>query len=489
VELRRVLGGLDRPVAVVSANDGSGRLFVAERPGTVRVVERTGKLSLTPFLDITKQVGGVAPRKIALLGDGAREGRGLLGMAFHPDFRSNGLMFVSYTDRKGDLRVSRFKASASAETPAGTPAASVDPTSEKVLLKIARRPAGTGVGPSSRVRRATRADHNGGQLSFGPDKYLYITTGDSGGIGDPGDTAQDRRSLRGKVLRIGVDERGVTANAPAKGAPAAAKPGQPYLIPSTNPFAKLPAFRGEIWALGLRDPRGLSFDRKGGQLWVTDTGDGLRQEVNRLAAGIGGRNLGWDCREGTIDVSNRHGGTYCATRKFSGPLWNYRLLRDRCSIVGGTVYRGTRFVKELDGKYLYADHCSGEIWALGERAGKTFSPVLVGLRKGISAFGEDESGEVVVATADGVLHRLVIAGAKDPAPAGTPPARSATTTTVGTKPVTAPGPSTTQPPAAAPATTPAAPTKMTGASKSPIMPSDPRGVLPATEPVATIPAG
>jgi glucose/arabinose dehydrogenase len=187
VELRRVLGGLDRPVAVVSANDGSGRLFVAERPGTVRVVERSGQLVRKPFINVTKQVGGVAPRPVAILGDGAREGRGLLGIAVHPSFKSNGLVYLSYTDKKGDLRVSRFKATVQP----GVPSTTVDPATERVLLKVTRRAAAAG---SARVKgkRAggpRSADHNGGQLVFGPDKFLYIGVGDSGGIGDPGDSA------------------------------------------------------------------------------------------------------------------------------------------------------------------------------------------------------------------------------------------------------------------------------------------------------------
>jgi glucose/arabinose dehydrogenase len=495
VELKRVLGGLDRPVAVVSANDGTGRLFVAERPGTVRVVERTGHLVRKPFINVTKQVGGVAAHQVAILGDGAREGRGLLGLAFHPDFKANGLVFVSYTDKLGDLRVSRFKAKAEG----GVPAMAVDPSSERVLLKVGRRSANVGLGSPTGHSRTTAAprsaDHNGGQLAFGPDRFLYIGVGDSGGTGDPGDSAQDRRSLRGKVLRVGVDEDAAGAIVPAKGG-VAVKPGQLYSIPSSNPFAKLPAFRSEIWALGVRDPRGLSFDRKVGSLWVADTGEGLRQEVNRIGAGLGGRNLGWDCREGTIDVSNRHGGAYCATRQFSGPIWNYRVARERCSIVGGRVYRGARFAKELGGRYLYADHCSGEVWALNERAGKTFGSTLVGSRRGITAFGEDDAGELVVTTSDGVLHRLVVAGSAaqpEPVPGK---ALAPTTTTVAATPVTGPAPTSSIPAPSSTVTAStvtassiAAPAKVSGTGKSPVLPSNPNAALPVTEPAAGEPTG
>jgi glucose/arabinose dehydrogenase len=349
VTLSRIASGFTQPTAVAWPNDGSGRLFVVEQPGRIRV--RTPSGGIGTYLDIRSRVL-----------DGGE--RGLLGLAFHPSFRSNGYFFVHYTDAQGDIRVSRFKASPTSNTASAS--------SEAILLDIPHR---------------AHSNHNGGQVSFGPDGFLYIGNGDGGGAGDPDGNAQDLSSLLGKILRIDVNR---------------SCGGKRYCIPADNPFAGSSTRAQEIWHYGLRNPWRFSFDKRYGSLWIGDVGQGAREEIDAVAKG-GGRNFGWDCREGTLDTAGLYGGTYCASRsgQFSAPLFEYGHSGGRCAIIGGYRYRG-RLEPEMTGMYLYADYCTGEVWAL---AGSVNARVYDHSRN-ITSFGENPSGELYVVDSAGSLYRV-----------------------------------------------------------------------------------
>jgi glucose/arabinose dehydrogenase len=232
-----VLGGLNRPVDIQPAYDGSGRLFIIEKPGYIRVYEN-GQLLETPFLDINDRVN-----------DNSNE-MGLLGLAFHPDYEQNGYFYVNYTGSGGHTHISRFQASGN----------TADPNSEQVLLTI----------------QQPFPNHNGGGAAFGPDGYLYLGLGDGGAAGDPFKNGQNTFSLLGKILRIDVNS------------------GDPYAIPADNPFGT------EVWAYGLRNPWRISFDRANGDLWIGDVGQGTWEEIDYIPAGSGaGANFGWSIMEGS----------------------------------------------------------------------------------------------------------------------------------------------------------------------------------------------
>jgi len=350
------IGSVVAPTAIAASPDSSGRLFVTERAGRVRLVQH-GRVADEPYLDIGERV---------LSGDE----RGLLSLAFHPRFARNGRFFVAYTDHDGDVRVSRFRAD---------PRAGVVPAAtETVVMDIGHR---------------QFANHNGGQLAFGPDGYLYLSVGDGGGAGDPDGNAQNRTSLLGKILRIDVDRT---------------SPGRRYAIPPTNPYARHRAARPEIWHYGLRNTWRFSFDRFGSQ-WLADVGQGDREEVDVVRRGLGDRNFGWDCREGLLDTSARYGGDYCGDRAswFTAPLLDYELSAGRCSIIGGYRYRGRAYRALLLDSYLYADFCSGEIWALAHLPDGRWTSAQVGSHGGnISSFGESRTGELFVADLRGGVYRL-----------------------------------------------------------------------------------
>jgi glucose/arabinose dehydrogenase len=307
VELQRVTGGLEVPVGLAHAGDGSGRLFVVEKAGRIRVLEN-GALLGAPLLDIAGRVGS------------QQSEQGLLGLAFHPAFAQNGQFYVNYTDLQGDTVVSRFSMPAG-WTPGSPPVA--DPGSEMPLLKL-DQPAG---------------NHNGGHLAFGPDGYLYIGTGDGGGAGDRYGNGQNGATLLGAMLRIDVDG------------------GEPYVIPADNPFVGDPGVRDEIWALGLRNPWRYSFDRLTGDLWIADVGQNVYEEVDfQPAAHTGGWNYGWPIMEGNhcfpADVS-------CDRAGLTLPLLEYDHTLG-CSITGGYVYRGQEF-SDFQGVYVFGDFCTGRI--------------------------------------------------------------------------------------------------------------------------------
>ncbi|MBF2002025.1 MAG: PQQ-dependent sugar dehydrogenase [Synechococcales cyanobacterium M58_A2018_015] len=343
ISLSRYAGGLTQPVDIVNAKDGSNRLFVLEQAGRVRVVQ-SGVVQSSPFLDISSRVKS-----------GGEEG--LLSLAFSPNYASTRRLYAYYTNQNGDIVLSRFQANAS-----GTAA---DPSSETVLLTIPH---------------PTYTNHNGGKLAFGPDGYLYVSVGDGGGGGDPDNNAQNPGSLLGKVLRLDVESPGVAT----------------YAIPATNPFlaATDPSdrYRDEIWALGLRNPWRLSFDRQTGDLYIADVGQSAREEVNfQPAASRGGENYGWKILEGTIPYA---GGS---TSGLTPPLLEYDHVQGGRSITGGYVYRGNEF-QSLQGIYFYGDFINGKLWGARRSAGGTVENKLVNdTPYGISTFGEDEQGNLYVA--------------------------------------------------------------------------------------------
>jgi glucose/arabinose dehydrogenase len=335
---------------LANAGDGSGRLFIVEKQGTIRIF-RDGALLSTPFLDITDRVGSSASEQ------------GLLGLAFHPDYTSNGFFFVNYTNRQGDTVVSRFSVSPNNPDRA-------EPDSEVNVLTI---------GQPAR-------NHNGGNLAFGPDGYLYIGMGDGGGAGDTFGNGQNRQSLLGKMLRIDVDEL-------------------PYLIPPDNPFVAASNTRPEIWAWGLRNPWRFSFDRLTGDLYIADVGQDAYEEVNyQPAESSGGENYGWPVMEGF----HCYGGGLCSEEGLTLPVAEYDHSAG-CSITGGYVYRGQQY-PALSGVYLFSDYCSGTLWGMAQTADGSWEVAALG-QAGInpSSFGEDEAGELyILDLSGGALYQIIV---------------------------------------------------------------------------------
>src|SRR5215213_6894783 len=351
--LELVADGLDQPVQVVDPGDGSGRLFVVEQPGRIRIV-RDGQVVPESLLDITDLVGCCGER-------------GLLSVALHPDYANNGYFFVDYTDRNGDTFVARYQVST-------TDPNSLDVTSAQAILAV-DQPA---------------ANHNGGLLLFGSkDGYLYIGLGDGGG--GNGQNGQDLSTLLGKILRIDVDQMTDDFR---------------YAIPPDNPYVDRQGARPEIWALGLRNPWRFSFDRVTGDLWIGDVGSATYEEVNyQPAASPGGENYGWDLMEGTACRAAE------GCDAFVAPVSVFD--RDEgCVVTGGYAYQGSA-MPDLHGVYLFADYCSGRVWGLVRDASNAWTrlgPVETGLR--ISSFGEDATGELYVVDIEGAIYRLRASSAK-----------------------------------------------------------------------------
>lgn len=356
VRVEPLIEGLAAPVWLTHAGDGSGRLFILEKAGTIRVV-RDGQLVATPFLDIRDRVGSSASEQ------------GLLGLAFAPDYSESGHFFVNYTDKRGDTVVSRFQVS-------GEPDAA-DSASEFKVLGI-DQPA---------------ANHNGGGLLFGPDGHLWIGTGDGGAANDRFGNGQNPATLLGKMLRLDVTS----------------DPSQPYLIPADNPWMGADwngqDVADEVWALGLRNPWRYSFDRATGDLWIADVGQNTYEEVHRVVAGsAGGLNFGWPIMEGLHCFATQN----CDQVGLELPVAEYRHGADGCSITGGYVYRGAAF-PALTGAYLFSDFCSGKIWGL-QQSGDAWERVeLADTNLAVSSFGEDEAGELYVTDlGGGGVYRIVI---------------------------------------------------------------------------------
>jgi glucose/arabinose dehydrogenase len=358
VALALVAGGLSDPVGVTSAGDGL--LYVNERAGRIMAIEPDG--SATRFGDLGDRIiaGGE---------------RGLLGLAFHPDYQHNRRLFVDYTragagSDAGDTVIAELRASADGAT--------LDSASERILLTV-DQPA---------------ANHNGGQLAFGPDGYLYVALGDGGGAGDRFRNGQNPEALLGSILRLDVDAE-----------PAA---GKRYAIPPDNPFAG-GGGAPEVWAKGVRNPWRFSFDRASSQLWIGDVGQGTYEEIDRVPAGGGGLNYGWPILEG----NHCYGSDSCQPPPaYQPPITEYTHA-DGCSVTGGYVYRGTA-QPALRGFYLFADYCSGNLWAIradaAAPAGGTVAPqLLLATGLAISSFGEDAAGELYLADLNGgAIYRVTV---------------------------------------------------------------------------------
>lgn len=347
--LTKVVDGLNKVTTVTTMPDQSDkRLFITEQDGDVRILNGDGKLDPNLFLDIKSEVQSDAEM-------------GLLGLAFHPKIAQNGYVFVDYVDKGQNTIISRFKLNKTTGL--------ADKSTEKVLLKI----------------KQPYTNHKGGQLAFGPDGDLYIGMGDGGNGGDPENRAQDKNQLLGKILRVNVD-------------------GENLAIPADNPFVN-GGGKPEIWALGLRNPWRFSFDRKTGDLYIADVGQEKYEEVNFVAAKTGsGSNYGWRCYEGAHPF-NPAGCQDAAN--YTAPVLEYDHTEKRCSIIGGYVYRGTKY-PAMAGKYFFADYCGGQIYYAG-KSGTTWTQTLAAQTAPsttISAFGEDNNGELYVAdrTSNALYH-------------------------------------------------------------------------------------
>jgi glucose/arabinose dehydrogenase len=348
-----VTSGLTRPLYLTHAGDS--RLFIVERAGVIRIYQN-GSLLSQPFLDINSLVQDT----------GVEEG--LLGLAFPPTFSpSHAQFYVYYVNNAGDLVLARYNVSS------GNPNIA-DPASVEIVLTIPH---------------PAQANHNGGQLAFGPqDGYLYLAPGDGGSktSSNPGVNAQDPAKLLGKILRIDVET------------------GDPltYTIPPTNPYRQTPGFRPEIWALGLRNPFRFSFDRASGDLFIADVGQSNIEEIDyEPSDSPGGRNYGWDCYEG----SNSFDPVGCGpVENYTFPVWEYSHALG-CSVTGGYVYRGQLF-PAMTGIYFYGDFCSGRIWGLSFDGTNWQNTEFLDSTLSISSFGEDVNGEVYVVDFNGGVYRL-----------------------------------------------------------------------------------
>ena len=347
---------LDSPIGITSSGDGSGRLFVNEQAGVIAVVGANGVVRSEPFLDLRDRV----------LSGGER---GLLGLAFHPGYPAEPRIYVDYTRRPdGATIISELHATTER----------ADPASERVLLVIPQ----------------PYANHNGGQLAFGPDGDLYIGMGDGGSGGDPHGNGQTTHALLGKIRRIDVD--GPRAD------------GRAYAIPDDNPFAAGGADPGggapEVWAYGLRNPWRFSFDSASGDLYIADVGQSAWEEIDRQPAGAaGGANYGWNAMEG------RHCYTVgCDPKRYVAPIAEYGHDQG-CAVVGGYVYRGAG-QPQLKGAYLFGDDCSGTIFTLELRGGAVSVKPILSSGKQVSAFGVGDDGELYLADLGGGGIYRVVAG-------------------------------------------------------------------------------
>jgi glucose/arabinose dehydrogenase len=340
--LQPVISGLDQPLFATGSGDGSGRFFVVEQPGLIRVVDPNGTLASSPFLDLRS--------KVSCCGE-----RGLLGLAFSPHYAQDGRFFVDYTDTAGDTVVAGFTRH---------DADHADPASERVVLHI----------------QQPYANHNGGMVAFGPDGDLYVGMGDGGSGGDPQNNGQNLGSLLGKLLRVDVS-------------------GDPYAVPSSNPFVGRSGARPEVFDYGLRNPWRYSFDRQTGDLFIGDVGQDRFEEIDAVRAGTaGGLDFGWRIMEG----DSCYNPTACTHKGLTLPVYTYSHSFG-CAVVGGYVYRGTTY-PALKGAYLFSDDCSGRIWAMDAAAalrGPTSAKVLLESGLTVSSFGQDDAGELYVTDLSG----------------------------------------------------------------------------------------
>ncbi|HET6341546.1 MAG TPA: PQQ-dependent sugar dehydrogenase [Gemmatimonadota bacterium] len=344
--LVEVADGLDFPVHLTSP-PGDPRLFVVEKSGSIRVIQ-DGEVLPEPFLDLRAEVSRGSEQ-------------GLLSLAFHPDYASNGRFFVDYTNRAGDTRVVEYRVSADPDR--------ADPAPVQTTLSVDQ----------------PFANHNGGLVVFGPDGMLYVGLGDGGSGGDPQGNGQNLETLLGKILRLDVDA------------------GSPYAVPTDNPFTGQAGARGEIWAFGLRNPWRFSFDRETGALFIADVGQNSLEEVNARPGDEGGVNYGWNVMEGT----ECFGDDACDRTGLVLPVVEYD-HGEGCSVTGGFVYRGDA-LPELQGHYFFSDFCSGFVRsfrlaggaAVEERRWPELEP-----GGSVPSFGEDANGELYILTREGSVHRI-----------------------------------------------------------------------------------
>ena len=345
-----VAAGLVRPVAMAGVGDRAGRLLIAEKRGTVRVFHPEDGLAADPVLDISDRVNSVSNE------------RGLLGIVPAPDFRRTSNVYVAYTRLPdGALTLSRV--------PLGAPA------EEEVLLT---------------QDHSRFGNHNGGQLAFGRDGYLYWSLGDGGSGGDPDANGLNLGTLLGKVVRLDVSR---------------ACGELPYCVPKKNPFVHTPGARPEIWAYGLRNPWRFSFDSRDGSLWLADVGQGTFEEVNHTRNHRGGLNFGWFCMEGpeVFDAARCEPGA-----RFTDPVFHYRTGVEGCAVIGGHVYRGKQHARLAYGTYVATDYCSGTAWAVRQGRGGSHETAAIGqFPIQVSSFAQDRSGELYVVTdRAGQLYRV-----------------------------------------------------------------------------------
>src|SRR6266581_416600 len=346
-----LVGTFNNPVYVTAPPGDSARLFVVGQGGTIRVLYHDTTRT-RPFLDISNRV----------LSGGER---GLLSVAFHPQYATNGRFYVYYTNLNGDIRIVRFNVSSDPD--------SADRATADTVLKIPH---------------PVNANHNGGQLQFGPDGMLWAGTGDGGGTGDPAGNGQNKHALLGKLLRLDVS--GASS----------------YTIPADNPGQSDTSFAPEVWSYGLRNPWRFSFDRQTGDLYIADVGQDLWEEVDVAPTGVQlgrGANYGWNIMEGNHCYLTAN----CNTTGLILPIAEYIHAFGACSITGGYVYRGSA-LPDLVGNYFYADYCNGSVWSIrypGSGPADWTSILTPG--SGVSSFGEDARGELYIVQLTGPVNRIV----------------------------------------------------------------------------------
>ena len=342
--------GFSNPVEM--QNVGDDRLFIVEKRGVIEILQLDGTTNPTPFLDI---------QNIVLTPGGNYDERGLLGLAFHPDYINNGYFYVNYIDNFGNTQISRFSVSTSDPSIA-------DPDSEFQILEVEQ----------------PYINHNGGCLRFGPEGYLYIGLGDGGSAGDPENRSQNLQTLLGKMLRIDIDNTEGSNN---------------YAVPSNNPFVGDPNALDEIWSYGLRNPWRFSFDSETDELWIGDVGQGSMEEIDRAAATVSGQNYGWRCYEGTQEYNT----SGCPNQsELTFPVAEYSHSGGNCSITGGYVYRGEIYENFL-GIYFYADFCSGEIGTIDQSNNQINHGPFNG---SWVSFGEDKNKELYIIDNFGSIYKI-----------------------------------------------------------------------------------
>lgn len=344
ITLEEFATGFTAPVEIAHANDS--RMFVVQQNGIIKILQSDGTVNSANFLNISS--------KITYGGE-----RGLLGLAFHPQYPSNGYFFVYYNDTGGNITVARYTRSSANPDVA-------DPASEKIILNLPK--------PFD--------NHNGGSIHFAPDGYLWVVTGDGGSGGDPNNNAQNKNSLLGKLLRLDINSTGA------------------YNIPPGNPFVGIDG-AGEVWAYGLRNAWKFNFDTLSGNVMIADVGQGQIEEINRMPLTQAGINYGWRCYEG----NNAYNTTGCAAQStMTFPVAAYDHSGGKCSITGGYVYRGTQF-PALQGRYFFADYCSTQIGSLNSDDSITWTSAFSG--NNFSTFGVNNQNELFVAAVNsGKIFRI-----------------------------------------------------------------------------------